>query len=1253
MKVGRRSLGHSIQTLIQCACILTWRTTEAQTLGPCPPGNQLIVESSALRCVPCSLGTFNTRVDASSCSPCRECNSWNHTSVPFTFEAQYEYQSNPCTPTSDTQCQPYSEQCSDNEYILTEPTPTSDFVCTSCSPCFDEHYASTECSLYTDRECVACDTCTLKPMDLVFVLDMSFSVVVSSGQVLALEFASNVTSLFPPDIDLRVSLIAYSSAPARVQFTFLDTIGLSRAALRQRILNVTPPVGGSSDLASALQLVGEDVVNPFNANNTGFRSFAVPTAMILLANGISSAPARTREESDALQSQFPELLSFVGGVGDAYRTEPGARAELEYIAGFNPARVDHNIADYNSLRNFITLLQGGFCTPGCPADTYEEASCTPTTNRQCTPLTACDPLSEYEAFPGLLVGEDSEEDCIGGVTGGNCTRVSDRLCLPLTNCTASEYIHRQPTPTSDRGCVRLVASCGAGTFEVGLPTPTSDRLCTPCPTGQYLAGTQASDCVSVRTCRAGEYMSRAPTTTTDTRCLACGHNAFAPWPSHTNQSCLLWRTCEIHHYAPQAGTPTTDRMCALCGGVDGPRCPEGSWEYRSCTATTDRVCTRCLGCGLEEEDGAITIARVAICNHTLDTCSATAVAAAAQTGDATEIVVEEDDPMELVFVIVFALLCCILLLLLAMMILSRLRRKRPTYTEEQDFWWSLEEDVEVDCADKAALKARVLEREALAAQRVTDNDAVCRPLVEALVERAIAVAAAKEQEKEEFDLAVFRRRARQQEQRDATAIEKLQKQDVKTQRLLDVEKDAVQRQKTALQDEIAALEKQLQAQQAGYHDEAARLAAEKQRVEREKAEAIERARQVEEQRRLDEARAREAERAAREAAEQARLEQERLEAEAAERAQQRELQRQKEAAAARLAEVELERKRQAALERARLAEEQLQRERERALRELEEEQAREREEEERKKREEEEAAKQRWRLQRRVMVEEQDAAGRLSMQQMANFGGGRIKEKGRPKPQVVRQHVIDEVVQDDRDGIVVDGCNSRPSPAELTSSSSTDVIVTRTTQTFKSERDRERREAAEAAKRQADEAAEQRRLQQLEEMNMRSTRFGTVRIAQVDEYEGETSVTMGQEDLEHNLRTSAAKDSVMSNFYAIVLSHVTAATTPSKYVQLVSNARDATVVNLSDVRMTRADVEELLGIHADKQKYDACQFGSVVDRVFQVTASRHLVEGNRTTITASEMMTAMCDLFTWSGKRNVYVDVMPIKMWADKEEAQS
>lgn len=226
-------------------CVLTWLSA-AQTTEPCPPGNQLILDTTVLRCVPCGSGTYNTRVDARSCLLCQECNSWNRTSEPFTFEAQYEYELSPCTPTSNTRCQSYSQQCSETEYIVSEPTPTSDVACTACSPCSAEFYAAVECSLYTDRDCVACDTCSLKPMDLVFVLDMSFSVVVSSGQTLALEFAANVTSLFPPDVDLRVTLIAYSAAPTRVQFYFRDTIGLSRAELRQRILNAVPPVGGRS-----------------------------------------------------------------------------------------------------------------------------------------------------------------------------------------------------------------------------------------------------------------------------------------------------------------------------------------------------------------------------------------------------------------------------------------------------------------------------------------------------------------------------------------------------------------------------------------------------------------------------------------------------------------------------------------------------------------------------------------------------------------------------------------------------------------------------------------------------------------------------------------------------------------------------------------------------------------------------------------------------------------------------------------------
>jgi len=83
------------------------------------------------------------------------------------------------------------------------------------------------------------------------------------------------------------------------------------------------------------------------------------------------------------------------------------------------------------------------------------------TDRVCALLTVCGPAGhEYESVPP--------------------TPTSDRQCSPVTRCDAAkEYESRAPDASQDRACLPLSPPCAAGEAETVPASPTSDRVCGP------------------------------------------------------------------------------------------------------------------------------------------------------------------------------------------------------------------------------------------------------------------------------------------------------------------------------------------------------------------------------------------------------------------------------------------------------------------------------------------------------------------------------------------------------------------------------------------------------------------------------------------------------------------------------------------------------------------------------------------------------------------------------------------------------
>ena len=67
--------------------------------------------------------------------------------------------------------------------------------------------------------------------------------------------------------------------------------------------------------------------------------------------------------------------------------------------------------------------------------------------------------------------------------------------------------------------------------------------------------------------------------------------------------------------------------------------------------------------------------------------------------------------------------------------------------------------------------------------------------------------------------------------------------------------------------------------------------------------------------------------------------------------------------------------------------------------------------------EEEEEERKLWRLQRKIFLEREGDVGRLNPTQMFNFGGGKVVEKGRPEPRVIRRWEQSDVIPVNAGGV--------------------------------------------------------------------------------------------------------------------------------------------------------------------------------------------------------------------------------------------
>eukprot|EP00041_Stephanoeca_diplocostata_P015676 m.299820 g.299820 ORF g.299820 m.299820 type:complete len:586 (-) comp20122_c0_seq2:149-1906(-) len=485
-----------------------------------------------------------------------------------------------------------------------------------------------------------------------------------------------------------------------------------------------------------------------------------------------------------------------------------------------------------------------------------------------------------------------------------------------------------------------------------------------------------------------------------------------------------WSRCGLHHYHTTVAFGSAfdaQTHCQLCGGENGPLCPDGQWERVPCTPTTNRECAICSECA---GDDNVVVSR---CNATHDVNCALNSTLANSGTDEDDAGAESNNQASSSTSLSVAGVALVIVALFGFFIFWRTRKSGLRYSEEQEFWWSLEDDVEFDCADKAALLEKARQNKMEALLRHQEATAVATEVLHDLVDKVVSDAVAMQRLRHEANATKIKSDINEKRLHSAEKLNQVHSQLKASKSGLLSERVRSKNELDELRHKLKLLYNQLASSEEGIHSDVHRMASENLRAQQEHAAAVARAQALEEQRQRDAARASELEREAERAKLQLEAELSRKrkeEAEAALRAEEEakeqerlrrekiaEEERQRRAEEARLRQHEAEQRRQVAekqaeldaLRRAKQAREQAERE------------ERERLEEEARlaKEAEEAAARQRWKLQRKVVLEREGDVGRLNVAQLGVFGGGKIKEAGRPEPRIIRKWAEDVVLRVD------------------------------------------------------------------------------------------------------------------------------------------------------------------------------------------------------------------------------------------------
>eukprot|EP00041_Stephanoeca_diplocostata_P002277 m.25151 g.25151 ORF g.25151 m.25151 type:complete len:4654 (-) comp13142_c0_seq1:95-14056(-) len=449
-----------------------------------------------------------------------------------------EYESTPCTESTNRVCAPLARVCGQNFYESASPTITSNRMCTPVSNCVNTEFQSTPSTPTSDR------VCTLKT--------------VCNNSVQYISTAATATSDATCTPRTLCDSDEFRAAPLDA---FMDTqCQTFRITCSQPSEYEASPPLPTADRVCAMVT---DCRLPLPDGTLRFQRTAPTATSDRQCANVTTCVAHTAATNAEYTAVPPTATT-----DRECRSVSTCDLEQQYKSRPSTAFAD---VQCTNLTNCIAGSEYAFATPTattdrvcyghrppCAADQYEAVSPTLTNDRECMTYTRCTDRQFISTQP---------------------TATSDARCTNRTLCTASEYVETAATVTTDSVCATCdrcvfpleyqVSPCEFGLdavcagirqcvlgieFETEAPTSTSDRACstaTVCPEDQevYSQLTATTD----RVC--------GPT---PSPCNPETEYEFAPRTPFALAQCRPLTACSSVEYEQLPRSVSSDRTCLAC-----------------------------------------------------------------------------------------------------------------------------------------------------------------------------------------------------------------------------------------------------------------------------------------------------------------------------------------------------------------------------------------------------------------------------------------------------------------------------------------------------------------------------------------------------------------------------------------------------------------------------------------------------------------------------------------------------------------
>ena len=191
---------------------------------------------------------------------------------------------------------------------------------------------------------------------------------------------------------------------------------------------------------------------------------------------------------------------------------------------------------------FSTVANSANCTLHhvCEGNQFVVFAGNATADRLCSNITQCNAGFETAAEPSSTsdrVCRPCRHQSFNPTEGAGS-------CRAVTNCTTDEFEVRPPSFVQDRVCRRLTV-CQAGNATDVAPTRTTDRECRSCDSdnGEYQPAAGQDVCLKTTTCLDHQFQVQPPSSVTDRKChnltvCAAGEETDVPASSTRDRSCM-------------------------------------------------------------------------------------------------------------------------------------------------------------------------------------------------------------------------------------------------------------------------------------------------------------------------------------------------------------------------------------------------------------------------------------------------------------------------------------------------------------------------------------------------------------------------------------------------------------------------------------------------------------------------------------------------------------------------------------------